>query len=483
MYIKKSLSRARLPVGHPLKISLASTILILANLLAWQLPGVTQTTINQPPNSQTASTIPVEHAITSPADVLLVELKEGADRQQFDDLLEETHVIYIRTISAGPTLKFLVVQTEPGKVAQVEQKLRKDNNVGLVERNRQFSVRGTATESALLKQRIIFDRHRNFFAPHQHNIGSHRQSNSAPVPPAPSQLSDFPDDPLLGFQYNLLFTNFLDARLLPGLNTRAVANFYILDSGIATNNDSPAVINQYDFSTDNSIGNRVPPHDSGVHGTAVASVTAWTDNNFGLIGTVNLEGQRCALTMCQITNESSPNTTLVRIVGALSFIASTPGLPPGPINLSYGNNPGDPSLNSNSAIQAVAKQLILKNFLVVLGAGNTGEQDTSPELYCRRVASVDPNGNLSSFSEHGPGIYAASYGENIPVYLTDGNVGFETGTSFSAPQWSAAIAVLMAAKPIINASQADSIITQTGFRTPQGFVVPNLKAALNALGY
>jgi hypothetical protein len=484
---KKITSLAYRRSDFPTKLNLVVVILLLGNFLAWQLAAFGQTTTSEPQNTSRTQATAVEHVITSPSDVLIVALKQGADRQQFDDLLQEVHGTYIRTINAGPNLQFLVVQAEPGKVTEVQQKLRKDKNVALVERNCQYRAQDTGwsnAEAASLHRKFANNHHHNFFAPHPHNTFPHNLNPHNPHNPGPpSQLTGSPDDPLLYLQWNLSFMHFFQARDLPAVNTSSVANYYFLDTGVVPNSDFPVVISQYDFSTDNSTGNKIPFSDPAGHGTLTSSITAWTDNKFGLAGLSNLEGQRCTLTMLQITADPQGFSSLLRIVNALSFIASTPGLPAGPINISFASQQGQPSLNSNAAIQAVAQQLILKNFLVVLGAGNNAEQDPSPELYCRRVAGINQSGSLASFSDFGPAIFAAAPATAIPGYFTGGGVFTADGTSFAAPAWCAAVATAMAAKPGINASQADSIIIKAASRTAQGLLVPNLEAALRSLGY
>ncbi|PWT95529.1 MAG: hypothetical protein C5B53_11230, partial [Candidatus Melainabacteria bacterium] len=224
----------------------------------------------------------------------------------------------------------------------------------------------------------------------------------------------------------------------------------------------------------NPTGNAEAVHESGSHGTEVATVAAWTDDSLGYAGMANLEGQRCTLTIFRISQDGQSSDSL-RIITALSRV---PGLPKGPVNLSFGAAPPN-SVNSDGAVQQIAQQLQQLGYKLVLASGNDGMVDPSPELYARRVASCDAGGNISSFSDTG-NFRGCAPGDHVPIYTASNGITpfLGSGTSFSAPRWSAAIAVLMAAANI-SAPQADAIIEQTGTHVAGGFIIPNFKAALD----
>jgi hypothetical protein len=267
--------------------------------------------------------------------------------------------------------------------------------------------------------------------------------------------------------------NWVQARDM-GTNTSGVARFCFIDTGFASYKDAPVVVTQYNFAGANPPGNQEAPFDSGLHGTGTASVTAWTDNNYGIAGMANLEGQRCELTELRISDDGN-SASLLSITDALAFIVSNPNLHNIVVNLSFASKPPN-TLNSLSIIQQLAAQLQQQGSLLVLAAGNDGVQDPSPEQYARRVAAIDQNGLLASFSEFGP-FYAAAPGVQIPVSAPQGGIWIVDGTSVAAPRWAAGIGILMAAAHI-TAVQADQILTQTATVNPQGYRVPNIQAAL-----
>ena len=256
------------------------------------------------------------------------------------------------------------------------------------------------------------------------------------------------------------------------------AYLYIVDTGYQPNADSTTVVTQFDVSDPNYLLIAPEsPHDSGWHGTAVATVAATTDNKIGYAGMANLEGQRCQLIVMRISQDGESSDT-IRIIRALSYIASESGLHPGAVNLSFGQKPPD-TLNNDPAIQLSAQVLQQGGFQLVLAAGNDGVPDNSPEQYARRVAACDQNGNLATFSETGP-FKACAPGVSVPVYTsTNGTTPYlGSGTSFSAPRWSGGIAIIMAATGM-TASQADAVLLSTGSQLKSGFVIPNVKAALD----
>jgi subtilisin family serine protease len=262
---------------------------------------------------------------------------------------------------------------------------------------------------------------------------------------------------------------------------------YFLDTGFNPSfGETTPLVRQYDFSRPwQPNGEPETPHDSGFHGTSTATVLCDTDNFFGFAGMANWEGNRTALTELRISQDGESANGL-NIVYALSFLygqLAAGVIPPGPINLSFGQSPPF-SLNAAPLIQDIAQLLQQQNSLLVLAAGNDGIEDPSPEIFARRVASISQNGMLSQFSEFGP-FNAAAPGDMVPCYepmngAQGGMPVFISGTSFSAPRWCSAIVDVMAALPPgkRTAPYADQIVLDTATITSQGWHVPNLLAAL-----
>jgi hypothetical protein len=258
---------------------------------------------------------------------------------------------------------------------------------------------------------------------------------------------------------------------------------YFLDTGMAYfPGESALYAGQFDFSdpTDPT-GAFEPMHDSGFHGTATSSVTASSDNGIGYAGMANYELNRCQVYMLRISQDGEHAYT-TNILSALAFILRDPLCKAGPVNISFGAAPPN-TLNADPDVQLIAYYLYFKGCLVVLAAGNDGLEDSSPEVFCRRVAATDVNGNLASFSDYGP-FTAAAPGVNVPVYIPSAGPSGEyvaSGTSFSAPRWCSAIVAIMAITKSSrnrNAPYADMVLRSTASTTSAGLQIPNLQAAM-----
>jgi len=461
-------------------VSVGATIL----LLAYPIVGFGSDNIKTQKNSN--QQVAKLGQPPSPLDLVIVQLTKGADREKFDDLLEEIHGTVIRTISAGPNLQFLVVQAEPGQAAEVEKRLSNCKEVARVERNQIYRIQNDVV--ALGSGGGFHLRFPRTRPPSRHMrfgkgfgfFGSPGTPPSPPPLPHDPQLSGTPNDPFYAGEWDLNAMNFVQARDSGNPISTPVA-LYFLDTGYTVSSESPASLIQLNFSDPfNPTGVQEALFDSGSHGTETASVTAFTDNNTGYAGCANLSGQRCMLTMCRISQDGA-TTVLLNIVTALSRIAQNPTLPRGPINISF--NSGAPNtLNSSSTMQQLAWLLRSEGFLVVLAAGNESALDPSAEQAIRRVAATDQTGNLAWFSNFGP-FPAAAPGNVVPVYTPANGPNFESfasGTSFAAPRWCAAIAVVMGvlSPATRSAPNADFYLLATGTQNPQGYKIPDLQAAV-----
>jgi hypothetical protein len=112
----------------------AITLLAAAMFSAGQLSADCQVTNGQPtqggPNNQATTA----KKPAAPEDILIVQLKDGADRDEFNKLMEESHGKVINTIDAGK-LKLLVIEAERGKAAELEKRFLKSKEVAIVRRN------------------------------------------------------------------------------------------------------------------------------------------------------------------------------------------------------------------------------------------------------------------------------------------------------------------------------------------------------------
>lgn len=420
-------------------------------------------------------------------DILIVQLRQDVDEQEFDQLLQQVHGQFLRTIAVGPSLKFQVILAEPGQASTVEKRLSVNKDVAQVQRNAIYSINNDVISAQGLGS-SKFGRFRPIRAPFKlgKNFGGKLRFGAATPPPPASfpvvngpQLSGTSNDPYFTSQWDLNLMNFTAARN-SGRPYGTPVPLYFCDTGYTVNADSPAMVIQYNFSDPiNPSGGQEAIFDCGKHGTETATVTAYSDNHTGYAGMANLSGQRCMLYELRVSYDGQ-TAGLLNILSALAFIANNSGFPTGPVNISY-NSPPPNSLNANSALQQAALQLAQRGFLVVLAAGNHGLPDYSPEMYMRRVGAVTMAGTRASFSNYGA-FNTACPGVNVAAYTPAGGTSqtADSGTSLAAPRWCAAVAITMGAMSAAtrSATTADLIVRQTAIVNSEGLLIPNLAAAI-----
>ncbi len=412
-------------------ISALFLVLAMSNTLlpAWCGPG----------RSVKSAATPLRGAVP---DTLLVRLSADADKEEVTTLLQEVHGTVTKTIRVGQGLTILVVKTEKGRAAEVTKKLAKDKNIGKVSADIYCSAISIGDAGATV-----------------------------------------PNDPGYADQWALYFLKHAQCRQQVRSRPATAANLTFLDTGISPVANEHFRITQYNCVDGGDDPTLETPFDSGFHGTAVASVAAATTNNgIGIAGVANLEGNNCYITMFRISKDGL-NSTSSSILSALSFIANNSATRPGPVNLSFGTSAAN-SINSVDVVQQIALMLQQRGCLLVLAAGNDGAEDPSPEKYCRRIASIDPNGSRSSFSTYGP-FRTAAPGRSIrsydPSHPDPSYPVYYNGTSLSAPLYSGAIGLTMSYMNAPNAVSADAVVQATATSTQSGLIVPNLADAVAAV--
>jgi len=305
-----------------------------------------------------------------------------------------------------------------------------------------------------------------------------------------------PNDPDYPQQWALPDLHFPEA-LCRARPDRIPAMTYI-DSGV--NPVYPfelVLVQQFNFA-DDAGGVREYPFDADTnnneyHGTGTSGTGAATTNDHEFIAGIASAGTPVFLTMLRVADPPGTTITVADVVDAVTWCIDHQRERggPGPINMSINSAPPY-TINSSSVFQGLAQSLQAQGDLLVNGAGNTGTEDASPEQYIRRVAGIDENNQLASFSVFGP-FYAAAPAVNILVFGAPTNgfglpsLVYVNGTSQAGPYWAGSIAFLMADCPgqKLNAVQADAIIFNTATVTnPTGplnlqYNIPNLKSALD----
>lgn len=160
------------------------------------------------------------------------------------------------------------------------------------------------------------------------------------------------------------------------------------------------------------------------------------------------------------------------------------------------------SMNGNTAIITIAGDLAVKKGIVVVNsAGNEGWRTTPNSLMAPAdgdsifaIGSVDSAGVRSSFSSFGPTVDGRTkpdfmaMGSRVVVARANNQTQFTTssGTSFSCPLASGAIALLLQANPNLTPIQIREILRQTSSRSTNpnnlfGWGIINTLAALNQI--
>lgn len=505
----------------------------LALALIGQTTATANPTIKTTATNATKATQTQSRAFPDPAQIrreraaaagtMVVQLRDHADMDKLNELLQQVHGRVVRTIPAGP-LRFLVVQGDPRQARNIQIRLSKSESVASVVLNQSCPVQasimpqtGAAAAAKTAPPAVTADTAKkkepekkkpeptkkkkeplkkkkkkggssgsSSSGSSSGSTGSGSTTSNTP-PPNPYLLTGTPNDPDLAQQWSVPYMNFNQARD-SGLQYNTPLYAYYIDTGATV---IPGELNvngiQFDYSDMTTPSKaQEPMFDAGYHGTATTTLLCTTDNSAYLTGVANFEGNRCYTVMfrcMQPWQQTSQGDFLnyVGVIDSLSYLL-TSNMPPGPICLSTNSQPPN-TFNANSQIQALAQQLRQKGFVVVLPAGNWGMQDPSPEQYIRRVAAIGSDGNLASFSDYGP-FPAVAPGANIWVFspTNTGNLGIANGTSLSAPAWCAAILDVMGVLPPSQrtAVLADQIVLQTASITPQGYSCPNLYAAIEA---
>ncbi|MCF7924862.1 MAG: S8 family serine peptidase, partial [Candidatus Izimaplasma sp.] len=252
-------------------------------------------------------------------------------------------------------------------------------------------------------------------------------------PPWGTDDSDYSDQ-----QYYLNTINIFNAwEIETGSSDITVA---IVDSGIDTDHEEfVGRISElsYNVITD-EIGISAVEDDLG-HGTNVAGIIAANrSNNLGVLGiTDNIK--LLIIKTNEIGNETYYNSDVAKgIIYAVDNGADI-------INLSLG------STSPDSAIEAAINYAYDNQVFVVAASGNDGEENNYyPAAYANTISvgSIDEDLNLSAFSNYGTFIDLVAPGSEIVTTNLNNGYAMVSGTSFSAPQVSAVLSLLLSQREI-----------------------------------
>ena len=295
------------------------------------------------------------------------------------------------------------------------------------------------------------------------------------------RLAFTPNDPLITRQWYLGRIHAFDAwSQMPTLANVRVA---VLDSGV----DSSHPDLESQIADGRSFVSSTWESDTNGHGTFVAGEIAAALNNGTGIAGIGFPAELLIAKIVRADGTISPDAEARAIHWAVDRGARV-------INMSFGGvrDPHDPSLDTYSPLEAAAVQYaVSKGVLVVAAVGNADSAPTEPWGYAGYpaalphvlgVSALNRDGTVPNFSNRDSRyVDIAAPGESIfstlPYALTAssrpgclpqgysdcGPMEFRRGegTSFSAPQVSAAAAVLFATDPAAQADQVANILTRT----------------------
>ena len=302
------------------------------------------------------------------------------------------------------------------------------------------------------------------------------------VPPSAAARTSFvPSDPLVKYQGYLQQVHAFDAfgDAMPALNPVRVA---IVDSGLDTTH--PEFPRSEIWAAKSFVSNALTDEDG--HGTFVAGeIGAAVNNDKGIAG-IAFPAKLIIAKIAGADASISVDDEAAAIRWSVDHGAQV-------INLSIGGvrDPLDPATDTFSQVEANAIEYAVRhNVVLVAAVGNADVAPTQPWRWASYpaalphvlgVSALTQSGNVASFSDRDP-IYndLAAPGQNIfstlPLALTStrpscpdqgysgcGPEEFKSanGTSFAAPQVSAAAALLLALRPSLRADQVTNILERT----------------------
>jgi hypothetical protein len=273
----------------------------------------------------------------------------------------------------------------------------------------------------------------------------------------------------------------------------------LLSSGVhpvTTKSELGAAITQYNATGSRIVAESVQgsPLPGGAEGDIDASITgALTDNGVLIAGAGCFQSTTpCKITMVRITSSDSVSTATIdnAIVWAINNQKSRGG--PGPVNLSYGSGFPSAPLWSDATIQTLAQTLLNQGDILVVAAGDTqGTYGIGTPAYPPGnvvvVQGTDANNNFYSSDPYsGSGLTlvlndpVGAPGSVQPAIINRVYADDYFGSSFSAPLWCSAIAMLISVNPSLTSAQAHQILINTGTPITGGFPTSKWSAVVPA---
>lgn len=218
----------------------------------------------------------------------------------------------------------------------------------------------------------------------------------------------------------------------------------VLDTGTNCNHPDLSVncVAGWNFYDNNN--NTSDPHG---HGTSVAgTVAAIGENTAGVAGTA-YQAKIMPIRISDPTGYASWSTVANGVIWAADHGARV-------ASNSYRSS-------DSLSVQNAAAYLRSKNGIFVASAGNQGTLLGGDVLSVVTVGATGSSDTKASWSNYGQQVDVVAPGVGIYTTTSSGGYGAVSGTSFSAPNAAAVLALLFSVKPGLSPSQAESILEST----------------------
>lgn len=237
-------------------------------------------------------------------------------------------------------------------------------------------------------------------------------------------------------------------QVVPPSTTPPIA---ILDTGIA---QAPEFAGRIRPGINVTSGSAPTPDNDG-HGTAVASVAAASSET---LRGVSPSSPIIPIKIFSVRGEASAAWVVRGLREAVRRGAKV-------INLSASGLPSATASAADRAVMTAIGEAVSSGAVVVAPSGNEGAgQLDVPAAYPHvlAVGATSESGLLASFSNTGSGLDLVAPGERVvaaaPTFLCSSGYLAASGTSFSAPAVSGAVAQLAALRPTLDASQLADMV-------------------------
>ncbi len=281
-----------------------------------------------------------------------------------------------------------------------------------------------------------------------------------------SSVPNVPNDPAFTLQWPLDDMRWVAARSLYSTSQVNPARITILGSGtqpVETANELGAYITQY-----NALGSTVfqeSVHGSNPEGDIDSSITGCLTDNAELISGSGcfINTVPCYLTNVQVTTNGTVSYSVIE--NALVWCINNQNLRggPGPINLSYGVQFGNPPIWSVTDMQTLAGTLLTQGDILIMAAGDDrGTYSTYPTGNVVVVQGTTRARTMAGYLTQVQNDPVAAPGGIQPSVVRKHLKLTYYGTSFAAPLWCSGIAMLISMNPSLTSAQANQILINTG---------------------